>query len=92
MSSVARVPAVLRGSDVESKCMLEFWQESSSTGRVFTRCRITEEAPGVEDGPYQVVFAGHAVKTWKTGGLWELVFLSPEIGADLYLRSVGAAH
>lgn len=91
MSSIAHVPAVLRAPDVDAKCTLEVWQESSSTGRIFTRCRITDEIPDVPDGPYQVVFANHLVRTWKTGGAWELVFLSPEIGADLFVRSIGVA-
>ena len=91
MSSVAHVPAILRAPDVDARCTLEVWQESSSTGRVFTRCRITNEIPDVPDGPYQVIFASHLVKTWKTGGAWELVFLSPEIGADLFVRSIGVA-
>lgn len=91
MRSVARVPAVLRAPDIDSKCTLEVWQESSSTGRIFTRCRIIDETPEVPDGPYQVLFANHAVSTWKTGGAWELVFLSPEIGSDLFVRSIGVA-
>lgn len=91
MSSLARIPAALHGPEAESNCILEAWQESSSTGRVFTRCRITDESPEVPDGPYQVVFANHRVKTWKTSGNWELIYLSPEIGADLFTRSIGIA-
>lgn len=91
MKSPARIPALLRGADVESKCILEIWQESSSTGRVFTRCRITNESPDLPDGPYQVAFASHTVKTWRSSGYWELGYLSPEIGTDVFLRAYGVA-
>jgi hypothetical protein len=77
----------LRGPETDSKCILEAWQESSSTGRVFTRCRITNEPADLPDGPYQVIFGKHAVKTWKSLGNWELVYLPPEAGTDLMLRS-----
>jgi hypothetical protein len=86
VNPLARVPAVLRGPEGESKCTLEVWQESSSTGRVFTRCRITEDSPDLPDGAYLVKFGHHSVKTWKCGGFWELVFLAPEMGADIFVR------
>ena len=79
MTSVRRFPAVLRGMSIESKCTLEIWQERSSTGRDFTRCRIVGDPPFLPDGPYQVFFAGQSVNTRKVFGAWELIFLSPEI-------------
>lgn len=91
MNSHARIPAVLRSPEVESKCTLEVWQESSSTGRIFTRCRITDDPPELPDGQYQVVFGHHKVKTWRSSGYWELVFLPPEAGADLFPRILGMA-
>ena len=91
MNSPARIPAVLRGPDGESKCTLEVWQESSSTGRVFTRCRIIDDSADLPDGPYEVTFIQHAVKTWRSSGAWELGYLSREIGADLFLRTLGLA-
>ncbi|HEY6448301.1 MAG TPA: hypothetical protein VIY53_17715 [Acidobacteriaceae bacterium] len=91
MNSIARFPAVLRGSDVDSKCTLEAWVEHSSTGRVFTRCRIVDDAPDLPDGPYEVVFANHAVKTRKAMGQWELVFVPAELGIDLLLWCPGIA-
>ena len=39
-SSVVRVPGVLRGMDREAHCTLLTWKERSTTGRVYTRCRI----------------------------------------------------
>lgn len=67
---------------LESKCTLEAWQERSSSGRVFTRCRIADDDPTLPDGPYEVAFGGGSVKTHKTSGAWELVFLSPEMKLD----------
>ncbi len=91
MSSVIHIPATLRGAEAESKCTLEVWQESSSTGRIFTRCRITEDSPELPDGAYQVKFGHHTVKTWKCGGYWELVFLAPEMGADIFVQPAKVA-
>lgn len=79
MNSVRRFPAVLRGMSVESKCTLEIWQERSSSGRDYTRCRIVDDPPFLPDGAYQLFFAGHTVNTRKIFGAWELIFLSPEI-------------
>lgn len=90
MRSVARFPAVLRGPGLESQCVVEAWQERSSTGRVFLRGRIVDDPPELPDGGYVVAFESHSVKTNKLGGLWELVFLPPEVGNDFpqYSREI----
>lgn len=80
-----------RGPDVASKYTLEAWLERSSTGRVFTRCRIAVDAPGLPDGPYEVLFANHSVKTRKALGRWELVFVPTELAIDLQLWCPGIA-
>jgi hypothetical protein len=67
---------------LESQCTLEAWQERSSTGRVFTRCRIVDDAPELPDGPYEIVFPGGSVRTRKTSGAWDLVFLAPDTHID----------
>lgn len=64
---------------VESKCVLETWQERSSTGREFTRCRIVDDPPFLPDGQYDLSIGGHTVSTRKSLGAWELIFLSPEV-------------
>lgn len=85
MNSIARFPAVLRNTDAESKCTLEAWLERSSTGRIFARCRITDDSPDLPDGAYEVLFAQHSVKTRKMSGCWELVFIPSELGIELLL-------
>ena len=82
MSEVMRIPAVLRGEGAEGECLLEVWQESSSTGRIFTCCRIQNAPTDLPDGPYQVVFRTNIVSTRKTFGAWELSFLPREIRFD----------
>lgn len=62
-------------------CIVETWQERSSSGHVFTRCRIINDPPHLPDGPYQLEFAGHTMRTAKSSGKWELVFFVPELEA-----------
>lgn len=83
MSEVMHIPAVLRGEEAEGECLLEVWQESSSTGRVFTCCRIQNAPTDLPDGPYHVVFQANTVSTRKTFGSWELSFLPREVRLDL---------
>lgn len=83
MSSLVRFPALLRNADAESPCTLELWIERSSTGRLLTRCRITNDSPDLPDGPYHVVFGSHSVRTRKVSGSWELVFVPSELGIEL---------
>ena len=83
MDSVVRIPAVLHGSGVASECILEAWQELSSRGRVFIRCRITDDAPQLPDGTYELEFDNHSVRTRKAFGVWDLVFLPSEIRVDI---------
>ena len=73
--------AVLRGlhSFRVAGCVLETWREHASSGKVYTRCRITKEPPDLPDGPYRVEFAGQSIRTRKCEGEWELVFLAPDI-------------
>lgn len=59
----------------EADCALLTWKESSTAGRVYTRCRIVEEPSELPDGPYTVFFAGHQVPTRKFEGRWMLTFL-----------------
>jgi hypothetical protein len=78
---VVGVRGVLRGMGCEADCRLPTWKETSTTGRVYTRCRILDEPFGLPDGAYTVFFAGHAVPTRKFEGRWTLTFLPP--GIDL---------
>lgn len=82
MNFVRHFPAVLRGMGVESKCTLETWQERSSSGRNYTRCRIVDAPPFLPDGAYELRFADHTIATRKNQGAWELAFLSPEINIE----------
>jgi hypothetical protein len=77
--AVVRVKALLRGMGCKADCVLETWQETSSTGRVFTRAVIAEEPPNLPDGIYMIVVGGQNVFTRKWGGSWLLTFLPPEV-------------
>lgn len=77
-----RVPAELRGMGFVARCILETWRECSSRGRVFIRCRIVDEPPGLPDGCYGVEVEGQMVSTRKFSGEWELSFLPSRIGID----------
>ena len=76
---VLRIPAVLRGMGFVANCLLEIWQEESSSGRQYTRCNIASEPPDLPDGAYQVDFTHHSLQTNKYQGKWELVFLLPDV-------------
>lgn len=82
MNSIVRIPAVLHSMGNESRCTLEMWQERSSTGRVFTRCRIIDDSPSLPDGPYQVRFGDQAITTRKFPVVWELSFIPHELHLD----------
>ena len=75
---VLRIPAILRGMGMAANCVLEIWQEESSSGRQYTRCNIASEPPDLPDGAYQVDFTPHSLQTNKYQGKWELVFLLPD--------------
>jgi len=62
-----------------SDCALLTWKEFSTTGRVYTRCKIVDEPKELPDGPYSLTFAGHTVQTRKFEGNWMLTFLPPGI-------------
>lgn len=79
---VARLPAVLYGTDTVSSCTVETWTERSSSGRRITRCRIINEPPDLADGPYQVEFSGHTVSTYRLLGHFELNFVTFDVGLD----------
>lgn len=79
MTDAFRIPAVLRGMDVVSGCILEAWPERSSSGRVFMRCSVTEYPPDLPDGAYQMALVGHTVFLKRWHGKWDLNFLPPEI-------------
>lgn len=82
MLGLMHIPAVLHGEGIEAICLLDIWQENSSTGRVFTRCRIHHAPPDLPDGAYKVAFGPNRVSTRKTFGTWELTFLPPHIRVD----------
>jgi hypothetical protein len=63
----------------EADCRLLTWKETSTTGRLYTRCRIMDEPPHLPDGAYTLFFAGHAVPTRKFEGSWMLTFLPSSI-------------
>jgi hypothetical protein len=73
--SVVRVGAVVRGMGVEAPCILETWKEKSSSGRVFTRCRVVEDPPNLPDGPYDVTIDGQTFSTRRWSGAWDLIYL-----------------
>lgn len=79
MRDLVRVPAVLHGtadrSGVHAMCTLEIWNEQSSKGRLFTRCRITGEPAELPDGAYELEFDSRKVLTRKNEGHWDLTFL-----------------
>jgi hypothetical protein len=79
LQGVVRVHGVLKGLDCEANCVLSTWKERSSSGRVFTRCRIVDEPGDLPEGPYTLEFAGHTVPTRKFDGCWMLSFLPPWI-------------
>ena len=81
VKGVVRVQGVLRGMGCEADCRLLTWKETSTKGRVFTRCRILDDPPSLPDGPYRIFFAGYSVPTRKFEGSWMLTFLPP--GIDL---------
>ena len=78
---IVGVPAALRSleSFYVAGCLLETWNEYSSVGKAYTRCRITDEPPELPDGPYMVEFADQSLRTNKYQGKWELVFLAPDL-------------
>jgi hypothetical protein len=69
------IPAVLRGMGRVADCILEMWQEEASSGRLFTRCRISNEPLELPDGEYTLDFGNRSVRTHKYHGGWELNFL-----------------
>lgn len=73
--SVLRVGAMVRGMGVEASCMLETWQERSSSGRVFTRCRMTGDPANLPDGNYEVTIDGQTFSTRRWSGTWDLIYL-----------------
>lgn len=74
-----RVPAVLRGMDVVTGCIVEAWVERSSFGRTYIRCNVIEHPSDLPDGTYQLALAGHTVVLKRWHGKWDLNFLPPEI-------------
>ena len=82
MASTIHVRAVLRGMGREAQCTLETWKERSSTGRVFTRCRIVDDPPDLPDGSYEIFVAGQRFNTKKWSGLWDLSFLPSWVRID----------
>lgn len=73
--STVRVGAVVRGMGVEVECILETWKERSSSGRVFTRCRVVEDPPNLPDGTYEVTINDQTFTTKRWSGAWDLIYL-----------------
>lgn len=81
--AVTRVAGILRGMGREVPCELMVWRETSSTGRVYTRCRVVSEPSDLPDGSYNLFFAGHyKVSTRKWEGHWLLRYLPPGIRVE----------
>lgn len=78
---IVPIPAVLRRVETPMVvgCVVETWKDVSSAGKAYTRCRIGKEPEDLPDGPYIVEFGGHAIRTNKVEGQWELIFLAPHI-------------
>lgn len=55
--------------------MIEAWKEESSTGRLYTRGKITGEPPNLPDGAYTLTFGDHSIVTRKWEGHWLLKYL-----------------
>lgn len=88
---VIRVAGVLHGMGSVADCTLEMWQEESSSGRIFTRCRIVNDPPELADGLYQLKFGERSVRTNKYHGGWELNFLyEAESGMQAASRALSA--
>lgn len=87
--TVQRLSALLRGMGCKADCKLDTWQETSSTGRVFTRAVVVEEPPNLPDGIYMIVVGSGTLFTRKWGGSWMLTFLPPEI--DIHAEAQHAA-
>jgi hypothetical protein len=68
--------------DREAHCTLLTWKERSTTGRVYTRCRIQDEPSDLPDGPYTVFFSGYTVATRRFDRCWMLTFLPPEVDLE----------
>ena len=65
---LTRIPAVLCCPDgTVARCFVETWKEKSSTGKTYTRCRITDD-PDLPDGDYIVDFARQTVRTQEAPG------------------------
>ena len=73
--SVVRLGAMVRGMGVEASCILETWQERSSSGRVFTRCRMAGDPANLPDGTYEVTIDGQTFSTKRWSGAWDLIYL-----------------
>lgn len=76
------VSATVRGMGREAICILETWTERSSTGRVFTRCRILDHPSDLPDGTYEFTIAGKSFSTKRWSGVWDLIYLPPSIRVD----------
>jgi hypothetical protein len=68
--------------DREAHCTLLTWKESSTKGRVYTRCKIQDDPADLPDGPYTVCFAGYTVTTRRFDHCWMLTFLPTEIDLE----------
>lgn len=79
MAFVQCMDGVLRGMDREAGCKLEIWKESSSTGRVFLRCKITDDPADLPGGEYELSIGDHRIPTRRWEGHWLLRYLPRDI-------------
>ena len=82
MADEVRLECTQRGMRREVRCTLVTWNEASSTGRLYTRGRITGEPPDLPDGSYAVSFGEHSVVTRKWEGHWLLRYLPGSVEAE----------
>lgn len=75
MAALTCVEALVRGMGHQTRCTLETWKERSSTGRVFTRCRIINDPPELPDGSYEISVGRQSFTTRKWSGFWDLNYL-----------------
>lgn len=79
MSDETRLDGMLRGMRREVKCTVLVWKEASSTGRLYTRGKITDAPADLPDGSYTLSFGEHTFVTRKWEGHWLLKYLPSEL-------------
>jgi len=78
VKSLKIVSGTLSGMGHTSQCELAIWNETSSMGRVYSRCSIRSEPSDLPDGFYALCYGGRVVATQKWCGVWLLDYLCKE--------------